>query len=67
LAGGGVTGNDSDSAAQPADYANRGQNFPILRSAAGSAHDGAVSGTSGTMTGDYAVDLNSSANCDESE
>lgn len=67
LAGAGVTDNDDDGAIQPAGYANRGQNFPVLVSTRGSgSHAGSVSGRLTTTAGDYTVDLYASPACDGS-
>ncbi|MGA9422555.1 MAG: right-handed parallel beta-helix repeat-containing protein [Rhodanobacteraceae bacterium] len=66
IAGGGVTPNDDDGSLQLDDYGNRGQNFPVLTSAAGGATNGRVVGTLTTTPGDYTVDFFVSAGCDGS-
>ena len=66
LAAIGVTANDDDGGIQSNDYANRGQNFPVVTSAAGGARSGHVSGTLTTTGGDYVVDLFLSPDCDAS-
>jgi Right handed beta helix region len=66
LAVAGVTLNDDDSASQPADYANRGQNFPVLTGAIGGHTKGMISGTLTSTPGDYHVELFASAGCDPS-
>jgi hypothetical protein len=66
LAGEGVTPNDDDGGIQLNDYANRGQNFPVMTSAAGGYHSGRVGGTLTTTGGDYTVDIFASSSCDAS-
>jgi len=66
LAGGGITPNDDDGSQPAADYANRGQNFPVVTNAIGSLHDGRISGSLTSLPGTYTVDLYSSSNCDGS-
>jgi parallel beta-helix repeat protein len=66
LAAEGVTPNDDDGGIQLNDYANRGQNFPVLTGAAGGYHSGRVSGSLTTTGGDYTVDLYASPSCDAS-
>jgi len=56
----------SDDSVQTPDNANRGQNFPILTSAAGDKALGSVAGTLVTTAGDYTVDFYLSATCDTS-
>jgi Right handed beta helix region len=56
----------SDDSVQTPDKANRGQNFPILTSAAGDTALGTVAGTLLTTAGDYTVDVYLSATCDAS-
>lgn len=63
LAGEGVTPNDDDGGIEPSDFANRGQNFPVLTSATGGYASGTVSGTLTTTPGDYIVDLYVSPAC----
>ena len=62
LAGEGVMPNDDDGSIQQNDYANRGQNFPVLMRAA----PGTVSGTLTTTGGDFTVDVYASGSCDDS-
>ncbi len=66
LAAVGVTANDPDGGVIAVDYANRGQNFPILTTAAGGHFSGQVSGTLSTTPGDYTVDLYLGSGCDAS-
>lgn len=66
LAGGGVTPNDDDGSQPAPDYANRGQNFPVIATAIGSPHSGTISGSLTTLPGNYTIDLYSSSNCDGS-
>lgn len=66
LAGGGVTANDDDGDQPTVDYANRGQNFPVLTNAIGSLHGGTIAGSLTTLPGTYTIDLYSSSNCDGS-
>jgi parallel beta-helix repeat protein len=66
LAGEGVTPNDDDGGIQLNDYANRGQNFPVLTGAAGGYHSGRVSGSLTTTGGDYTLDIFASPSCDAS-
>lgn len=66
LAGGGITPNDDDGGFQQKDYANRGQNFPLITGAAGGYHNGRISGTLTTTGGDYTVDIYLSPGCDAS-
>jgi trimeric autotransporter adhesin len=66
LAGLGVTPNDNDASAQVGDYANRGQNFPVLTAAAGGHFKGSVSGSLTTTPGTYRVDFFVSTACDAS-
>ena len=62
----GVTPNDNDSIQPMPDYANRGQNFPVLTSAAGGHFSGTVSGTLFTVPGNYQIDIYDSYGCDDS-
>lgn len=64
LAGAGVTPNDDDSAAQAADYANRGLNFPVLTDAIGGHAAGYVRGSLTTTPGDYQLELYANPSCD---
>ncbi len=57
LAEQGVNPNNNDSGPLPADYANRGLNFPVLTSAVGGAQSGIVTGTLTTTPGTYVVEL----------
>jgi hypothetical protein len=66
LAGEGVNANDDDGGIQQNDYANRGQNFPVLTRAAGGYDTGVVSGTLSTTGGDFTVDVYASGVCDGS-
>ncbi|MEO6690085.1 MAG: right-handed parallel beta-helix repeat-containing protein [Dokdonella sp.] len=66
LAGGGVTANDDDGNQPGADYANRGQNFPVLTNAIGSLHGGTFSGSLTALPGAYTIDFYSSSICDGS-
>lgn len=66
LAAEGVTPNDDDGGIQQNDYANRGQNFPVITGAAGGYHNGRISGTLTTTGGDYTVDIYVSPACDAS-
>jgi parallel beta-helix repeat protein len=65
LAAGGVTPNDDDGALQIVDYANRGQNFPLLTQTTGSSYGGAATGSLTTLPGSYTVDFYYGA-CDAS-
>ncbi|HSC09924.1 MAG TPA: hypothetical protein VLC97_03040, partial [Rhodanobacteraceae bacterium] len=66
LAAEGVTPNDDDGGIQQNDYANRGQNFPVMNSAAGGYHNGRIGGTLTTTGGDFTVDIYVSPACDAS-
>lgn len=66
LADVGVTGIDDDSNPPLPDYANRGQNFPILSDARGGRYSGQVSGTLITTPGDYKVEIFGTFSCDTS-
>ena len=62
LAAVGVT--DDDDAIQVPDYANRGQNFPVITKASGDKQSGTVTGTlKTTPSGDYTVDFYISSLC----
>jgi parallel beta-helix repeat protein len=63
IAAEGVTANDDDGGIQPSDYANRGQNFPVLTGAAGGYASGYVTGALTTTAGDYTVDFYLSSAC----
>ena len=65
LASAGVTANDDDGAIQPSDYANRGQNYPVLSFAGGGYAKGYVAGTLTSTPGDYTIDLYLSSSCDK--
>lgn len=66
LAAEGVTANDDDGALEPATYANRGQNFPVLTAAIGGTSSGVLSGVLTTTPGDYTVDVYLGSGCDPS-
>lgn len=66
LAGNGVTLNDNDADSVPADYANRGLNFPVLLSAIGGDSSGSVSGTLSTTRGGYRIEFFLNPSCDAS-
>jgi hypothetical protein len=53
----GILANDVDAAAQPPDYANRGQNYPVLQSARGGATGGHFAGLLDSTLGDYRIDF----------
>ncbi|MEP6483794.1 MAG: hypothetical protein ABJB01_05040 [Rudaea sp.] len=63
LAGEGVTPNDNDSMQPAPDYANRGQNFPTLTTAAGGHYSANVSGTLTTTPGVYQIGIYETAGC----
>lgn len=60
----GVLPNDDDG--QNFEYANRGQNYPVLTRAAGAPDRGRISGTLTTVPGDYVIDVYASPSCDAS-
>ena len=64
LAAGGVTANDNDSDPQPAGYANRGLNFPLLSSASGGHTHGTINGSLLTTAGTYRIEFYVSPTCD---
>lgn len=64
LANLGVTGNDDDANPPTADYANRGQNFPVPTGATGGHFSGVVKGTLTTTPGDYIVEIFGTFACD---
>jgi parallel beta helix pectate lyase-like protein len=66
LAAAGVTANDNDASSQPAGYANRGLNFPVLTGAIGGHTIGTFSGTLTTVPGTYSVEFSTSSSCDPS-
>jgi len=66
LAGAGVTVNDNDSTPPSPDYANRGQNFPVINSASGGHHAGNVTFTLTSTPGDYDIDITALSYCDGS-
>ena len=66
LAGAGVTANDNDSDPQPAGYANRGLNFPLLSSATGGHSHGTIKGSLLTTAGTYQIEFYASPTCDAS-
>lgn len=53
----GVLANDVDAMAQAPDYANRGQNYPVLESARGGAASGHFTGLLDSTLGDYRIDF----------
>jgi len=53
----GVLANDNDAAATTADFANRGQNYPVLSNAIGGATGGHFSGVLTSSAGDYRIDF----------
>lgn len=55
-----------DGNTQIADFANRGQNFPVLQTAAGGDTSGYISGSLTTTPGDYTIDFYLGAGCDSS-
>ena len=55
-----------DGNTQIADFANRGQNFPVLQTAVGGETSGYVSGSLTTTPGDYTIDFYLGAGCDSS-
>ena len=66
LAAEGVTLNDNDSMPPAPDYANRGQNFPMLDAARGGHHAGNVTFTLTSTPGDYTIELMVAPTCDSS-
>ena len=66
LAGSGVLPNDDDSISPPADFANRGLNYPILTSATGDGASGTVNGSLSTTRGGYRIELFMNPSCDAS-
>ncbi|HEX3894833.1 MAG TPA: right-handed parallel beta-helix repeat-containing protein [Rudaea sp.] len=66
LADEGVTANDNDSMQPAPDYANRGQNFPVLTKAAGGHYAGSVTGTLLTTPGTYQIQVFENFDCDDS-
>ena len=66
LATAGITPNDNDSTSQAPDYANRGQNFPVLTGAIGGHSSGIFTGTLTSTPGNYLIELYSSPTCDSS-
>jgi len=53
----GVLPNDNDAAATPADFANRGLNYPVLSNAIGGGASGHFSGVLESSAGDYRIDF----------
>ncbi|MBA8889040.1 hypothetical protein FHW12_003276 [Dokdonella fugitiva] len=53
----GIQANDNDGAAPPADYANRGQNYPTLSNALGGGDTGRFTGLLESSLGDYRIDF----------
>ncbi len=66
LAENGVNLNDNDANSVPADYANRGLNFPALLSAIGGDTSGSVSGNLSTTRGGYRIEYFMNTSCDAS-
>lgn len=57
-------GADNDAAANQADMANRGLNYPVITRAYGGTKKGRVEGTLATTNGNYVIDVFSSAQAD---
>lgn len=55
-----------DGNTQIPDFANRGQNFPVLQSAGGGDTSGYVTGSLTTTAGDYIIDFYLGSGCDSS-
>ena len=66
LAAVGVTFNDNDSMPPAQDYANRGQNFPVITAAAGGHKSGSVTATLTTTPGTYSIEFFASKVCNAS-
>ncbi|MGB0134810.1 choice-of-anchor Q domain-containing protein [Dokdonella sp.] len=66
LAANGVNQNDNDADSVPADYANRGVNFPALSSAIGGDASGSVRGTLSSTRGEYRIEFFMNTSCDAS-
>jgi parallel beta-helix repeat protein len=64
LAAEGVNPNDDDAGVQQEDYANHGQNYPVLTGAAGGYQSGSFSGSLTTAGGSFTVDFYASGSCD---
>ena len=63
---GGYNGTDNDALPATANFANRGLNYPVIQSAAGTIRSGTISGTLATSNGTYRVEVFSSALADSS-
>ena len=66
LAGEGVTANDDDATPPTSDYANRGQNFPLITGAIGLHYTGTATGSLTTTPGDYVLEVFGIIACDAS-
>jgi parallel beta-helix repeat protein len=66
LAAEGVTANDDDAAPPTSDYANRGQNFPLITGAIGLHFTGTATGNLTTTPGDYDLEVFGVMTCDAS-
>ena len=66
LAAEGVNPNDDDGGIQQANYANHGQNYPVLTGASGGFQSGYVSGSLITTGGNFTLDFYASGSCDAS-
>ncbi len=66
LAAEGVNPNDDDAGLQTANYANHGQNYPVLTGASGGYQSGYVSGSLTTTGGSFTLDFYASGSCDAS-
>ncbi len=61
---GGYNGTDNDALPATANFANRGLNYPVIQSAAGSSSSGTITGVLSTSNGSYRVEVFSSALAD---
>jgi parallel beta-helix repeat protein len=66
LAAEGITQNDDDADPPTPDYANRGQNFPLITSAIGLHSTGTATGVLTTTPGDYVLEVFGVTTCDAS-
>ena len=66
LAAEGVNPNDDDAGIQQEDYANHGQNYPVLTSAAGGFTSGYIAGSLSSTGGDFTIDFYATQSCDPS-
>jgi parallel beta-helix repeat protein len=66
LAGEGITPNDDDATPPAPDYANRGQNFPVIVTAIGGHSAGTATGNLTTTAGDYTLEVFGTTACDAS-